>query len=100
MMLNNHSYGHIQVRKLCKLLETSTNMVLVSDLGKEFDEIRFLGKFGYIIINYKNEACFTLGIHLTNQEWECIREIIIYLQFFDFGRKYEEQRKRREKHEK
>ena len=94
MKLNNSSYGHVRVRKLCKILEDSTEMTLVTNLDEEFEEIRFVGKFGYIIIDYKKEACFTLGIHVNCLEWEYIREIMIYLNFFEIGRVYEERRRR------
>lgn len=100
MKLNDTAYVHKQIRLLCRQLELLTNMKLVTDLGEEFDQIKFIGKLGYIIIDYKKEACFTLSYSMDKKEWSTVRDIMLYLEWLDIGNNYIEERQKRSYDEK
>lgn len=95
MKLNNTSYAHVTIRKLCFQLELLSGMKLVTDLSEEFDEIRFINSFGYIVIDYKRNACFTLSHKLDKKEMATIDDITLHCQWLEIGRKWTEERKRR-----
>lgn len=52
-------------------------MKLVTDF-KNFEEIKLLGKLGYITIDFKRNAVYTLGIKLTKAEIDVIQDIMLY----------------------
>lgn len=88
MKLNNYSYVHILIRQLCFRLEKSSGLPLRTSLSDEFSEIRFENDFSHIIINFKKEICFTLSHKLTNQEFEMIKDIMLYYNWLRIGNEY------------
>lgn len=81
MKLNKTSYTHVQIRTLCQILEQTTGTKLVTNLDEEFEELRFVGRISYIVIDYQKKAIFTLSHHLTEHELNIAQDIIIYLRF-------------------
>ncbi len=77
MELNCHSFTHKKIRALTLQLEFLSDMKLVTDF-KNFNEIKLLGKLGYITIDYERNAVYTLGIKLTPTEMEIVKEILLY----------------------
>lgn len=75
--LNCHSFTHKKIRALTLQLELLSDMKLVTDF-KNFDEIKLLGKLGYITIDFKRNAVYTLGIKLTKTELDIIKDIMAY----------------------
>lgn len=65
-------------------------MKMITSLDEEFQEIRFLDKLGYIIIDYNNEACFTLSHRMGIKEWQTVQDIILYLNWLETGKKVQE----------
>lgn len=99
MKLNNTSYLHKQIRKLCSQLEIISGLKLVTSLDEDIDKISFYNEFGYIILDYKKQACFTLSHKVSEVEWTIARQILISLEWLDFGNKYIEERRRRNNYE-
>ena len=87
MVLNNHSFVHVEIRKCCTKLELLTGMKLITDLNSEFVEIRLMNKLGYIVIKWDKNACFTLSHHLTEVELAIVQNILIYLNWLETGQK-------------
>lgn len=77
MELNCHSFTHKKIRALVLQLELLSDMKLVTNF-ENFEDIRLLGKLGYITIDFKRNAVYTLGIKLDNKEWDIIKEILLY----------------------
>ena len=88
MKLNETSYVHKTIRKLCSQLEILTETKLITDLGKNFTEIQFIDKYGYIVIDYKKEKILTLSNKLDDAKIDLIREIVEYLDWLEVGNKY------------
>lgn len=95
--LNNTSYVHVTIRKLCLQLELLSGMKLITDLNEEFEQIRFINSIGYIVIDFEKNACFTLSHKLDKKEMATINDIMLYCQWLETGRKYEEEKRRRQK---
>ena len=91
MKLNETSYVHKKIRHLCQLLEVSTGLQLVTNLGQEFQEIRFMGRLSYLVIDHQKQAIFTLSCRLTKEELEATKDLILYLQWLETGRRIQEQ---------
>ena len=87
MRLNEHSAVHVRIRKCCQQIELLANMKLVTDLSQEYDQIRFVNKLGYIHIDYRNETCFTLGIHLNDLELQIVKDIMLFNNWLETGEK-------------
>lgn len=85
MKLNNHSHVHVTIRRLCLQLEMLSEMKLITDLSDDFYEVRFVDKFGYIVIDWRKKACFSLSHKLTQKEMAVINDLIIYLRWLDIG---------------
>ena len=85
MKLNKSSYVHISIRKMCLQLELLADMKMITDLSDDFTEIKFINKLGYILIDYRNEACFTLSHHLTKLEMSIIEDIMLYCNWLELG---------------
>ena len=85
MKLNEKSYVHVKIRGLCKLLEQISGLKNITDLGEEFNEIQFIGKYSYIIIDYKNEAILLLSYKLSAKELEIINDINFELNWLEMG---------------
>lgn len=85
LKLNNKAHAHVTIRQLCLQLELLSGMKLVTDLGENFDEIRFVNAYGYIVIDYAKNACFTLSHKLTNKEMATINDITIYCNWLETG---------------
>lgn len=85
MKLNEKSYVHVKIRKLCKLLEQISGLENITDLGGEFDEIQFIGKYSYIIIDYKKETILLLSYKLSAKELEIIEDINFELNWLETG---------------
>lgn len=100
MKLNNTSYVHKEIRKLCQQLEVISGLKLVTNLDEEIDKISFYNEFGYIILDYKKQACFTLSHKMNDIEWTICKKVMISLEWLDYGNNYLEERKRRNKDEK
>ena len=75
--LNCHSFTHKKIRALCLQLELLSDMKLVTDFNN-FTEIKFIGKLGYITIDFNRNAIYTLGIKLTKLEMDIIKDIMTY----------------------
>lgn len=95
MKLNNTSYVHVIIRKLCLQLELLSGMKLVTDLGEEFYEIRFVDKLGYIVIDFRKDTCFTISHKLTKKEISAIDDIMLYCNWLETGEKIMEYRRRK-----
>lgn len=87
MTLNNHSFVHLQIRKLCSQLEFLAGMKLVTDINGEFNDIRLINNVGYITIDWKKNACYTLSHHLNDIEIELVKTIMLYLNWLETGEK-------------
>jgi len=85
MKLNEKSYVHVKIRGLCKLLEQISDLENITDLGEEFDEIQFIGKYSYIIIDYKKETILLLSYKLSAEELQIIEDINLYLNWLETG---------------
>lgn len=85
MKLNEKSYGHVKIRKLCRVLEQISGLENITDLGEEFDEIQFIGKYSYIIIDYKKETILLLSYKLSAEELEIIKDINLCLNWLETG---------------
>ena len=85
MRLNSTSFVHQQIRKLCFQLELLSGMKLVTDLSDEFYEIRFTFKLGYIVIDYRKNACFVISHRLTKEEVATIDDIMTYCNWLELG---------------
>ena len=83
MILNCHSYLHVKIRKLCSQLEVLTKMRLKTDICNEFVELRFTNEYGYLVINWRRNAVFTLSHKLTEVELAICDEIMIYLNWLE-----------------
>lgn len=88
MVLNETSYVHKTIRKLCSQLEVMTETKMMTDLGSEFKDIRFVDKYGYIIVDYKKEVIKTLSIKLDPVEFKIVEDIIDYCNWLEIGEKY------------
>ena len=88
MVLNNKSYVHVTIRKLCSQLELLTDTKLITDLGSDFNEIRFINKFGYIVIDFKHNAVFTLSNKLNEIEFHLVQDIILYCDWLEIGHSF------------
>lgn len=93
MKLNTTSYCHKTIRKLCLQLQLLSGTELLTNLDEEFNEIRFINKVGYIIIDYNNQVCFTLSHKIDHIEWQTIKDIILYCNWLEIGREYQERNK-------
>lgn len=85
MKLNEKSYAHVKIRGLCKLLEQISDLKNITDLGEEFDEIQFIGKYSYIIIDYKKETILVLSYKLSQKELGIIEDINFELNWLETG---------------
>lgn len=83
--LNYTSYAHLKIRKLCSQLEFLSELALITNLDEEFVELRFMSKIGYIIIDYRNEAVFTLSHKLTEIEFEICSELMVQCNWLETG---------------
>ena len=83
MQLNNSSYLHKKIRKLCEQLEFLSGLMLITDLDNEFVEVRLMNKYSYIIINWRKNTVFTLSHKLTEVEFEICNELMIYLSWLE-----------------
>ena len=66
-------------------------MKLVTDF-KNFEEIKLLGKLGYITIDFKRNAVYTLGIKLTKTEIDVIQDIMLYCNWLETGDRIKQNR--------
>ena len=82
-MLNRTSYVHVKIRKLCQLLAYLTDMKLVTEFDENFEDVRFVGKYGYLTIDYKHRTIFVMSHKITPQEQEIIEEIMLYLDWLE-----------------
>lgn len=83
MKLNTEAYAHKEIRKLCKQLEILSGMKLITDLGEDFEEVRYIDKYGYIIIDFWHDTCFTLSHKITKAEWRIIADLLIELSWLN-----------------
>lgn len=88
MKLNNTSYCHKHIRLLCFQLEKLSGLKLVTDLGEDFTQIRFMNSLSYIIIDLKHEAFFTMSHSLSYKEWQNVQDINLYCQWLLTGERY------------
>lgn len=93
MKLNNNSYVHLKIRKLCQLLAYETNMQLVTDLDKEFKKLRFANSLSYIYIDYDKNLCFSMMHKITKQEQIIIEELMVHLRWLEIGKRYKTRHK-------
>ena len=100
MKLNNTSYTHVTIRKLCLQLELLSGMKLVTDLSDDFYEIRFVNSYGYIVIDWRRNACFSLSHRVDNKQMKVVKDLLLYCQWLEIGAKIEEERNRRVANEK
>ena len=88
MVLNNSSYLHKKIRKLCEQLEFLSGLKMITDLNDYFVEVRLMNKYGYIIIDWRKNAIFTLSHKLTEVEFEICNELMIYLSWLEVADNY------------
>lgn len=100
MVLNNYSYAHKRIRKMAAQLEFLSGMKLLTDFDNEFVEVRFMNKYGYIILNWRKEIIFTLSHKLTEVELELCKDIVLYLSCLETFNDYVENMKGGKKYEK
>ncbi len=85
MVLNRTSYTHLSIRKLCSQLELLSGMSLITNLDEEFVELRFMNKYGYIVIDWRKNAIFTLSHKLVPVEYEIATTLIVYCDWLEVG---------------
>lgn len=85
MVLNRYSYVHLNIRKLSSQLEAISGMKLVTDFDNEFVEIRFMNTLGYIVIDWRRNACYTLSHKLDPVEREIVEQLIVYCRWLEIG---------------
>ena len=90
MHLNNTSYVHKMIRRNCSQLEVIADMKMVTNLSEEFEQIQFLNKLGYIIIDYHRFAILTLSHKMTDLELELAKDILMYLDWLETGKEIQE----------
>ena len=95
MKLNNHSYVHVTIRQLCLQLELLSGMKLITNLSDDFYEVRFVDKFGYIVIDWRKSACFSLSHKLTPKEMETIKDMLLNLDWLETAEKIKDEREKR-----
>lgn len=89
MILNETSYVHKKIRTLCGQLEILTNTKLITDLGNNFTDIKFVDKYGYIIIDYKKEIIYTLANNLEPVPFEIVKDIVLNCNWLEIGEKWQ-----------
>lgn len=77
MVLNKYSYVHLQIRKLSSQLEIISGMKLVTNFDEEFVEVRFMNTLGYIVIDWRRNAVYTLSHSLNAVEMEIVQDIML-----------------------
>ena len=87
MTLNNHSYCHKRVRLLCIQFESLSELKLATNLDEEFNDIRFMNGLSYVIIDYKHSKWFAMSYKPSKEEWETLKEIMIYCSWLYVGGK-------------
>lgn len=92
MVLNETSYVHTKIRQLCLQLELFTGAVLITNLSENFEKIQFKSKFGYIIIDYKEQTILSLSNHIGKSELGTIEDIMLYCKWLEMGEKYAKNR--------
>ena len=90
MHLNNTSYVHKLIRRNCSQIEALAGMKMVTNLSEEFEQIQFLNKLGYIIIDYQKNAILSLSHKMTDIELGLAKDIIMYLDWLETGKKVKE----------
>lgn len=90
MTLNNNSYVHVRIRKLCSQLEILTSMRLITDINGDFEELKFVNSLGYITIDWQKKACFTLSHHLNDVELHIAEDLILNLSWLETGKRIRE----------
>ena len=99
MKLNNSSFVHVTIHKLCLQIELLSGMKLVTDLNDDFYEIRFVNAYGYIVIDWRRNACFSLSHKVDKKQMEAIQDIMLYCRWLEIGDEVKEERKRRNAHD-
>lgn len=93
MKLNEISYTHKLIRNYCTKLEEITGLQKVTNLSEDFNEIQYIGKYSYIIIEYREKRILVLAYKLNAQEMSLIEDIILYLHWLEFVPKYQKRNK-------
>lgn len=83
MKLNDTAYVHKEVRNLCSQFELVSGMKLITNLSEEFEEVRFLDKYGYVIIDFWEGSFYVLSHRLTYIELRLLIDIKIDLQWLN-----------------
>ena len=83
MVLNKHSYAHLQIRKLSAQLEAISGMKLITDFDNEFVEVRFMNTLGYIVIDWRKKAVYTLSHKLNAVELNIIDNMMVHLNWLE-----------------
>jgi hypothetical protein len=65
-------------------------MSLVTDLSKDFQEIKFQNELSYIVIDFKNEVIFSMSYHLENIELDTAQDILLYCSWLYTGERIED----------
>jgi hypothetical protein len=89
MVLNKYSYVHLQIRKLSSQLEVISGMKLITDFDNEFVEVRFMNTLGYIVIDWRRNAIYTLSHSLNAVEMEIVKDIMLYCDWLETGQYFE-----------
>lgn len=85
MKLNETNYVHVKIRKMCQIIAYYSGMEQITDLSKDFKDIRFTNHVSYLTIDYKRNTCFSMCHRITKEEQELIEELMIYLNWLDTG---------------
>ena len=88
MKLNETSYVHKTIRKLCSQLELLTDTKMITNLSENFNEIEFIDKYGYIILDYKKMRILTLSNKLDEVRFRIAEGILEYCDWLEIGKKY------------
>ena len=88
MKLNETSYVHKTIRKLCNQLELLTDTKMITNLSENFNEIEFIDKYGYIILDYKKMRILTLSNKLGEVKFRIAEDILDYCDWLEVGNKY------------
>lgn len=83
MVLNKYSYAHLKIRKLSAQLEAISGMKLITDFDNEFVEVRFMNTLGYIVIDWRRNAVYTLSHKLNPVELNIVDNLMVHLNWLE-----------------
>lgn len=76
MVLNKFSYSHKKIRALSYVLEQQTGLKRITDFDNEFWDVRYIGQYSYITIDFKHKAYFLMNIRLNKEQITIVEDIL------------------------